>query len=53
MNRVADNDVEAVEDREHEDHSESGNTNAHYRDPCHDVDEVVALLGEKITLRYE
>ena len=53
MNRVADDHVEAVEHRKHENHGEGGDTHAHNRNPCHDVDEVVALLGEKITLRYE
>ena len=53
MDGVADNHVEAVEHRQHENHGEGGYTHAHNRNPCHDVDEVVTLLGEKITLRYE
>ena len=53
MNRVADDHVEAVEHRKHENHGEGGDTHAHNRNPCHDVDEVVTFLCEKITLRYE
>ena len=53
MDVVADDDVEAVEDGEHENHGERRHRHADDGDPCHDVDEVVAFLREKITLRYE
>ena len=53
MNRVADNDVEPVEYREYENHGKSRHADAHNRNPCYDIDEVVAFLREKITLCYE
>ena len=49
----ADDDVEAVEDGEYENHGERRHRHADDGYPCHDIDEVVAFLRKKITLRYE
>ena len=53
MYHVRNHYVEAIENRQDENHSEGGDADAYYRNPRHNVDEVVTFLREKITLRYE
>lgn len=53
MDVVADYHVEAVENRQNENHGERRHRHADDGNPRHDIDEIVAFLREKITLRYE
>ena len=53
MYHIRDNDVEAVEYRHDENHGKRGYTNTHNRDPCHNVDEIMTFLSQKIPLCYK
>ena len=44
--------TEAIEDTEHHDHSHGGNGDAYHRYCRDDVDDISALLREKIATRY-